>query len=273
MVPIRGITVSVSQAYADLLAISLPRNMRHLTECLVVTEPGDPAVEVARSIPGVRVYETNSFTKHQALFNKGLCMEEGFDVLGRHGWILIFDADIVLPDSYDLPPLRTDTLYGVRRRCLADPSTYRDDLNWRACPAMLDGGPIGFHQLFHADAPALESRRPWYDVTFAHAGGGDAYFMDLFPRDKRRVLPIDVLHLGERDRSWFGTSPEAREVMKAFVVRNGWTRGRRDIDPRVIDRVGDFPERVQVPGYEPSDYDLPFTRRAKARMRNQAPKQ
>ena len=34
---IRGITISVN--YAPLLAVTLPRNMRHLSECVVVTSP------------------------------------------------------------------------------------------------------------------------------------------------------------------------------------------------------------------------------------------
>ena len=269
MIPFRGITVAVGEWYARTLEICLRRNMRHMTECLVITTPRDELVkEIAGKVPGVRVYETDDFYAHGAHFNKGLCIERGFDVLGRDGWLMVWDSDCLWPDEMPLGELRTDTLYGARRRMLADPAAWTPDLDWRTCPMMADGGPIGFAQLFHADAPCLRDRRPWYDVSFAHAGGGDAYFMDLFPRDKRRGLPLSVLHLGERDRSWFGTSPEAREIMSAFVIRNGWRR-RPYHDPEAARRVGEIVERVEVPGYEPSAYELPFVRRAKAQKADQ----
>jgi hypothetical protein len=91
--------------------------------------------------------------------------------------------------------------------------------------------------------------------------------MDSFPPPKRRVLPIEVLHLGERDRNWFGTDEQGRRIMDAFVVWNGWSRARtcRKIDPSVVDEVGEIMERVDVPGYGISSFELPFVKRANAR--------
>jgi hypothetical protein len=262
MPAIRGITISVN--YAPQLAITLVRNMRHLAECLVVTSPEDECTKaVARSVPGVRVLETDAFTRHGARFNKGLAFEEGFDDMGRDGWLLVWDADILIPDCLALPELRPDVLYGCRRRMLANAVQWTPDLDWRHCPVAADGGPIGFFQLFHAQGQHVGDKRPWYDVSFAHAGGGDAYFMNLFPPSHRTLLPIEALHLGERDRNWFGTDPESQELMRAFVVRNGWSRSIRPGDHAINERVGELVERVEVPGYAPSNYELPFVRRAK----------
>lgn len=260
---IRGITISVG--YGPLLAVTLPRNMRHLSECVVVTTPDDEETHlVVERTPGARVFETDAFTRHGARFNKGLGMEEGFDALGREGWILILDADIVLPDALPLDRLRPDCLHGARRRLMRDPTGWHEGVDFRACPPVRDGGPIGFFQLFHADA--VKDKRPWYDVTFAHAGGGDAFFMTHWPRDRWKVLPVDVLHLGPIDTHWFGTGPEGREMMAAFVHRNGWSRAMAHSDPAAQHRVGEIPERVSVPGYMPSSFELPFVNRAKARQ-------
>jgi hypothetical protein len=263
MPAIRAITVSVG--YAELLAITLPRNLRHFVECLVVSSPEDHATaELVSRTAGARLFITDAFTRHGAAFNKGLALEEGFDQLGRRGLMLILDADILLPDTLELGGLRPRGIHGARRRMLEDVSAWSPDLDWSALPLSRDGGPVGYFQLFSAEDPAIAGRRPWYDVSFAHAGGGDAYFMERWNPGERFTLPIDCLHLGPKDSHWFGTSAEAREIMAAFVVRNGWTASHPRVDRSAVDRVGEILERVEVPGYPPSNYELPFVRRAQA---------
>lgn len=265
MVEIRGIVVAVGAWYGKTLEVCLVRNMRHLSECLVVTTPEDRDVQaVARAVPGVRVLETDAFTRHGADFNKGLGLEEGFEALGRRGWILVHDADILLPNQLPVARIEPGTLYGAKRRILEDPSRWCPGLDFRTCTPSQDGGPIGFFQLFHADDRFVKSKRPWYDVTFAHAGGGDAYFLEHWPHDRRVVLPIETLHLGPKDRNWFGTTAQAQAKMGKFVTDNGWFRAAQAWTPDQIRDVPEFGTRVQVPGYPDSGYELPFVRRAQA---------
>jgi hypothetical protein len=268
---IRGITIAVGDWYARTLEVCLARNLRHLTSCVVVTSPADSAVkEVVAGVPGARLFETDAFTRPDAngvvpRFNKGLAMEEGLDFLGREGWIWIWDADVIFPDEVPLERLQPGKLFGCTRRILEDPSRWRPSLEWSNCARARDGGPIGFTQIFHAADPAIKGRRPWYDVSFAHAGGGDAYFMRLWPRTSWVTLPFDVLHLGPRDSHWFGADAEGRDLMAAFVVRNGWTRRSPCVDRSAVERVGEIVERVEVPGYDKSTFELPFVQRAKER--------
>lgn len=263
--PIRGITVAVGPWYARTLEICLVRNMRHLARCLVVTTPGDPCVAVARAVPGVDVFETDAFTRHGAYFNKGYALELGFDYFGRHGRILIWDADILLPDSLPLDRFRPGHLHGMRRRILENVDAWRPTISWAGIPLRRDGGPVGFTQLFDAEDPAIVGKRPWYDVSFPHGGGGDAYFLTHWPRSHWTILPVDVLHLGPVDRHWFGTDATAVDKMAKFVVENGWSRAAAKHDRTAVDRVGPLVERLQVPGYPPSDFELPFVRRTKDR--------
>lgn len=268
MPAIRGITVAVGDPYACTLSICLARNMRHLVETVVVTDHASESVHtVASAVPGVRLHVTDAFTRYGASFNKGLALEEGFDVLGRDGWILIHDADILFPEDLPIHALRPDTLHGARRRILDDPNDWAPDLNWLACPLSRDGGAIGFFQLFHAADPSISDKRPWYSVNFPHAGGGDAYFMQHWRTSNHTILPVDVLHLGPRDTNWWGTGPEARDRMAAYVHRMGWTRAMARADPAAVHRVGDLPERIEVPGYETSTFMMPFERRFKSRQR------
>lgn len=264
MPAIRGLTVAVGEWYASTLATCLPLNLRHLVECFVVTKPGDPCAEVARGWPGVHVLETDAFTRHGARLNKGLAIEELLSAMGRHGWICIHDADILFPDSVPWHMLRPDCIHGAKRRILADPSRWSPEFQWRTCPLHPDGGPIGFFQCVHADAPALAGQSYWYDPTFAHCGGGDARFLSLFPPDKRVMLPLEVLHLGPVDTNWFGCTPEGRDMMARFVTENNWRRAMRHHDPAAAKRAPEPPHRVEVPGFAPSSYELPFVRRAKS---------
>jgi hypothetical protein len=200
MIPIRGIVVCVD--YDCELEITLPRNMRHFTECLVITSPADKKTSrVVAEVPDARCYVTDAFYRSGAKLNKGLALEEGFTALGRWGTILVWDADIVLPDAIPLPKLDRDTLYGAPRRILHDPKRWSSSLDWRQIPVDKDPTVPGYFQLFNAEAKCLQSR-PWYGIDFTHAGGGDAVFMMKFKQ--RAKLPFEVLHLGPNNKNWFG---------------------------------------------------------------------
>jgi hypothetical protein len=236
-----------------------------MTENWVVTSPEDEETQaVARSVPGVRLHVTDGFTRHGAHFNKGLCVETCLDEMGRAGWLAIWDADCLWPDSVPLERLVHGHLHGATRRILEDPSKWHPGLNWNVAPPSRDGGPIGFTQIFAADDPVLQGKPYWYDPTFAHAGGGDARFIEHWPKAKHVILPMEVLHLGPKDSHWFGTDPAAKDMMAAFVTRNGWTRAAAKFTPEQVARAPAFVERVDVPGYAKSEYELPFVRRAQA---------
>lgn len=246
--------------------------MRHMTECLVVTSPDDHETQdVACSVPGVSVFETDAFTRHGARFNKGLAFEEGFDRLGRHGWIVIFDSDILFPPEMQLAKLQPTKLYGCHRRILEDPSKWSETLDWKTCPVWRDGGaPIGFFQLFHAGDPVLKNRRLWYEPTYPHAGGCDDFFMNHWHPDNRVILPSDVLHLGKVDTNWWGVDQTGRDMMARFCKENGWHRAAARFPREAAARAPELIERIEVPGYEPTGHQLPFVARAK-KLRDRRP--
>ncbi len=251
---VRGITVCVN--YHDLLAITLVRNIRFLESCWVVTHPNDHSTkDVCRKVPNVHVLETNAFYEGGAKFNKGLAIEQGFDAMGRKDFILIWDADILLHDQFTLPPLEVDKLYYSQRRILEDPHLWTPAFHWDYAEPTTDRDGVGFFQLFHADSNTIKAR-PWYDTTFCHAAGGDGYFAARWPEHKKHLLPLPVLHLGPRDRNWFGratplldgTRVDGAEAAAAelaqYHVNMGWIPGTKTL----------LEEHVSIPGHKPSGY-------------------
>jgi hypothetical protein len=251
MINARGITVCVH--YDDLLAITLPRNARHLTEIVVVTTTDDYKTHaIVEQVPNARCFKTDAFYRFGAKFAKGLAWEEGVENLGREGWILGFDADTLFPESMPLDPVK-GTLYTPIRRLLDDPTKWHPDLDWSTCPISNDRHFPGYFQLFHADDHAL-TEQPWMDISFSHAGGGDGYFQSRW-HPSRKVRPnFELLHLGPRDTNWQGrVSPrldgltpekaaENKAEMERFLHYKGWNR------PKIVtDYVETIPDAQPLP--------------------------
>lgn len=197
--------------YDDLLAITLPRICGAVDKAVVVTSERDWAtVEVAKG-HGATVYQTDRFYSGGAAFNKAAALEEATAAEEHGPWMLLIDADTVLPPSFQVEALlnagalRRDTLYGARRRIAKDIRALQQVLQgpggWaqKLCPPTRDKDEIpGYFQLFWS--PGVE--RPWFQLSWEHAGGYDTCFQERFAR--REVLPYSIIHLGEPGRNWQG---------------------------------------------------------------------
>lgn len=238
----RGIVICVE--YDDILRITLPMAMRHMEECLVVTSPADERTqELVRSTYGAKIHITDAFYRGNARFNKGAAMEEGFDALGRDGWILVWDADIVFPDHLPVgqfQDLDRDMLYNCPRRVLDDPRRWHPGFDWSLATLQQERTFPGYFQLFHADCRYLAGVRPWYGTEWGHCGGCDTVFEYHWPLEKRiKMHGLQVLHLGPRDTNWFGRvsgrldgtsiggTAERQHDMRELVKTHGWTQWER----------------------------------------------
>jgi hypothetical protein len=186
---------------------------------LVVTSHQDrPTQRLATATPRVRCLTTDAFYRGSRPFNKGLAVEEGFDALGRRGWILVIDADIVLPRSMPLPALHRDTLYSPFRRIwdvtpemLESPEVVvPEEATWSQFPRGPEGTRneefAGYFQLFHAEAEPIRGRYPWYGLGWPTAGGCDSEFWWKF-QHTHRLEAFEVLHLGRPFANWHGVPP------------------------------------------------------------------
>lgn len=253
-------SLTVCVGYDDLLDITLPRNAHHFTECLVITTPDDERTHrVVKSVPNARLLTTDAFYQHSAKFNKGLAVEEGFDALGRDGWLCVWDADIIMPSSMNLGGLCPSMLYSAQRLILKNVQDWSPGLDWARADSIRDVVFAGYFHVFHANDVHLK-RRPWYDVTFAHAGGGDGYFQSRWTPVEKVYLPFKVLHLGPPDTNWCGritrrvdgsVHPNVethKRDMRNFLATKGW----RQVDGEPADQY--FDEHVKVPGHSPTGF-------------------
>lgn len=200
----RSLTVCVD--YDDLLSLTLSRNLRHFEETLVVTSPTDDrTIRLAESMPKVRVYCTDAFYRRNAYFAKGAAIEEAFDVLGREGWIVIWDADIVMPEVMDLSMIVPGNLYTPNRLFCEDPKQWKGQMDWTEYKtwSIDEWGFWGYFQLFHASDPVLRDY-PWYTTDWAHASASDAEFQNKWPMSNKIRPPFHVLHLGQHSTNNFG---------------------------------------------------------------------
>jgi hypothetical protein len=102
MTGLRAIMVAVD--YADVLAVTLPRNLRHFDEMHIVTDHKS-VVGVSEAVlkcdegryPKVKWWTTDLFYADGAKFNKWRALEWGLDQMGRRGWLCLMDADVVWP--------------------------------------------------------------------------------------------------------------------------------------------------------------------------------
>jgi len=238
----RAITISVE--YDDLLAITLPRAARHFERICVVSTPTDRATaDVVAGVENAELFTTDVFYARGASFNKGAAIEQAFDVVGRSGWLCLFDADIVFPPAV-LPQarLKIGKLHAPRRRLCLDPHEFHDDADWRQWPIFGDFEHAGYCQIFHADDPVLRTR-PWHPTGWANASS-DSWFQAKWSRHNKVWLPFDawhVVHLGEPGRNWHGrctrrldgTLPQhaaerarAQEQMRELRRQHGYDKER-----------------------------------------------
>lgn len=199
----RGITICVG--YDDLLAISLPANLRHLDEVMVVTSPADIRTqELVRQTARARLHVTDAFYRDGATFRKGLAMEEGLDAMGREGWLAIYDADTVWPAQIDWGFLTPGNMYTPPRRMLYEPRLWTQLLDWSRLPLKQENEWAGYTQIFHGEDPRLVSKRPWYGTDWWHAGGCDSDFQQIWPAENKLRPGFEVLHLGPDCKNWCG---------------------------------------------------------------------
>lgn len=243
---IRAITVSVD--YADILAMTLPSHRSFVESTMVVTTGRDErTIEVARQY-GAQTHVTDAFYRREAKFNKFAALEEALDAMGREGWILIIDADIVIPVNRPAFTMKPGFLYTAHRRIKSDISDgVPEQRLWKNTykRPMKNEEFCGYFQLFHADDAVL-GPAPWHETNWTWAGGADSYFHAKWPDTKKIRPPFEVLHLGKIFKNWTGrvtpyadgsVDPQAAERAeisdRLFESRKGKAKSNRYINEKL----------------------------------------
>ena len=194
--------------FDDVLKIVLPQNARHFEHVLVVTSLDDTkTVEVVASVSNAECFRTSEFYADNARFNKAAALDAGLEVLGKNGWIVIFDSDVLMPRDMDVSGIEIGHLYSPYRRMCEDQKLFTPDLEWSDLPLgyeVTNGEYAGYYQLFNANDPVLPKDKPWHGTTWKTAQGADTIMQNHWPKSCRKRLPFEVLHLGPLKVNWAG---------------------------------------------------------------------
>jgi hypothetical protein len=136
------------------------------------------------------------------------------------GWVLLTDADMVLPANIETDTLDPRCLYGCARRICA---SYAEWVKYQQSPSIVATWPLqnngrvmrhkaakaGYFQLFHA---AAMGEHPWYphhhtagrsDARFARRFGGNRRFID-WPVGSHPIELKSEYQRGVWGRDWKG---------------------------------------------------------------------
>ncbi len=214
---LQAVTICIN--YADYLEC-IAANRRHFDRWVVVTVPGDAATAAVCARHGLEVVLSETLRADgqdfNAVDNKARAVNEGLARLDGEGWVLVLDADVLLPRDFRARlaalPLEAGCLYGAAgRRVCEERETFtvlRGLEPWERLAAR-NSQVLGYFNLFHAGT------RP---NRYVPAGGGDsvvhddARFMTSFAPPARRQVPMTVIHVGPMYQNW------ARRVSLGFEV-------------------------------------------------------
>jgi len=217
------LAVVVCVEFDDLLALSLPRLLRHCGHVRIVTSPADkPTQELIRGygLAGypVSCLQTGAFYERGAAFNKGAAILRCLESVELHGWIALADADTLWPAEICWEFLEIGNLYTPPRRIVHPAEDFNEATDWAAWPRCEDREFAGYTQIFHAGDPRFRQAAKLYPDNWRHAGGADSLFQDRWPVARKLRPPFEVLHLGTPWANWHGrweARLDGREIPEA----------------------------------------------------------
>lgn len=237
--------VTACVGYDDYLNITLPHNVKHFDEFIVVTSEADKLTQEVAHKHGAKVVVCNRIHSDGAPFRKGAAINGGIQ-RSRNDWVLIMDADIVLPEHFskrlDQYVLNPGYLYYTKRWGPKEDNfqefvkQMNEGLSWhdlyhayanrkhaRKTDRLgndIEHFPYGYFQLFNKRASVLKEcdGLQYYDETSRTAENADMYFGMHTYKGKTESLPLpdfDVIHLphGAYKRNWSGrVSPRVDHI-------------------------------------------------------------
>lgn len=241
MIPIEAVSVCIG--YGDFLAETARWNRSLFLRWVIVTSPDDKETHRVCHANNLDVLITEDFIRNGVgpddggVFNKGRCIQRGFEAISAKGWVLHVDADIVIPpefhESLRMVHLDERKIYGCDRMMVVGwdawnkikGSGYRQ--HGYHCYTMPHEGtklgnrwtsphdgyvPIGFFQLMHGSRLATPDQGIWvrpYPNHHGYAARADVQFGLQWDRRQRELIPeLLVWHLASEvatlGKNWNG---------------------------------------------------------------------
>jgi hypothetical protein len=211
--------------YGDFLEITAPSAVRSAGRVTVITAPWDRETPEVAERAGAHLLVTDAWRVNGS-FNKARALNQWIDGLPageEDTWLLVLDADILIPENCVLPRNDLDPrcLYGVRRRMCTEEREWADYRSRRRAleSFQLEAHPIvggklrgtlrtgnvagllGYFQMWN---PARSAGWRRFRET-PSASEYDVLFGLSYLESNRRFLEeCEVLHLGPARVNWSG---------------------------------------------------------------------
>lgn len=203
---LEAVTICVN--YSDYLSIVLPRNKPLFDKWIIVTSPQDVKTRDLCLSHGLTPVITDVMYQKDYVFDKGACINVGFNHLTQPDWVVHVDADIVLPPNLHQAMAETsltpENIYSMPRRYIPTQEDWEKYL-LNPLPPPSHGTPhLGYFQMFSPKSQYLEKTRPWYSSN-RDASKSDYRFLRNWPKENRKLLHrAFCLHLGPVRVNWEG---------------------------------------------------------------------
>ncbi|MEI8012529.1 MAG: glycosyltransferase [Candidatus Omnitrophota bacterium] len=252
LVPQKIEAVVVCAGYGDYLSITLPFTKNAVDKVIVVTDEKDLLTQNVCKENDVECIISSRLHENGAAFAKGKGVNHGIDSLKHRDWVLILDADIILPKDFAIKirtlTLNPGALYYARRwgpRQIEDIEPFVKQLSAgtdssalydRWANKLSSGGgyhennaveelPFGYFQLFNLRAKILQGREKIYIEESDSAEWDDGEFQrTVYLRGRVKFLPkdiISVIHLphGRFRTNWTGRKNGLLNVKNPLPVK------------------------------------------------------
>jgi hypothetical protein len=213
---IEAVTVSVN--YDDYLNTSLPFLSSQVDRVLVATTPTDKKTINVCKKHNVECVQTDRITKqftmcdgnfNTPVFNKGGGLSEALSRCCFKDWILVIDADIVLPlyarEKINCMNLDCSKIYGVSRFFCENANDLKtENFLLQKTKSPCKENPVGYFQLFHSSCVSHLPKKSIYPDGY-DATRVDLLFKTYWKYCNRDFIPyFSVMHLGHCCRNWKG---------------------------------------------------------------------
>jgi GR25 family glycosyltransferase involved in LPS biosynthesis len=191
--------VIVSVDYNDFLQITLQNNIKTFDNITVVTSSNDLECQKICKDFGVKCIITDRMYENGDKFNKGKAINDGIKSIVNPDWILLLDADIIVPNEFktSFECIDDSVLYVCDRIMCKDFECYnrlKSGLINTSTVELSKG--LGYFHLFNYKSGIK------FPETSDNAAGSDISFRNKFTNRVNTKIP--VIHLGEAYQNWTG---------------------------------------------------------------------
>jgi hypothetical protein len=235
--------IIVSVDYNDFLPITLENNIKIFDSITVVTSINDEECQKICQDFNINCVVTERMYENEASFNKGKAINDGIKSLLNPNWILLLDADIIVPEtfheSFEDNYTNINSLYVCNRVMFKE---YQSYLDWQSGSGIkgqvssLNG--IGYFQLFNINSNCLQ--RIIYPENSNNAAGSDISFRNRFT--EKVDLKIESIHLGISYQNWNGR--ETPEFIKNEVIQTVLNQVIVSDSPVSVENKYDFNKNI-----------------------------